>query len=488
MNTKADTSQSAAPDAFLPNDDAHLQEINQEIYKRNLELAVVNKTLSLLRKLYQISLLTLEPASISEKMSETVRVELNMEVVGVFTFEEKTDSLIPFKFAESERLLAITAKLEFLFHKLKITGLSRKPALKQVIYEKKPALMNNLESIWGGIVEDAKLKIVARESHLKTVLLYPLITEKRTIGALLLGLNRDYGTLNAHEQDSIKSLIDVVAVALDKAFLYEQLQVLNEQLRQLDQARAEFITIASHQLRTPPATLKWYLAAILSGDYGEISAEVKSELEKTQATNNGLIALIDDMLNASRIERGKMEFFFEPTDVAEITEAAVDQLQPIALMKYLALTYNKPVEPLPQIMADREKLRQVINNLIDNAIKYTSKGSVTVTLSQKDDNILVTVTDTGKGIAKNQAGGLFERYNRGRDSVTHAPGLGLGLYVAKIIVDQHKGKIWAESRGENAGATFAFSIPIHNDLSQTTLFDLSQGEAVKIGTAMVKPT
>ena len=112
--------------------------------------------------------------------------------------------------------------------------------------------------------------------------------------------------------------------------------------------------------------------------------------------------------------------------------------------------------------------------MVDNAIKYTVTGSVIVDLFTREDNVVVTVTDMGKGIAKNESGILFEKYNRGHDSATHASGLGLGLYVAKIIIDQHKGKIWAESPGEGKGSTFAFSLPIHSDLKETTLFDLTQ--------------
>ncbi len=302
-----------------------------------------------------------------------------------------------------------------------------------------------------------------------------VVTGFTLVGFIIVGVLLIKGVRREVEQ---RERLQVLTVQLEQA---------NEKLKQLDQARADFINIASHQLRTPPATIKWYLAAVLAGDFGALPPEAQNELKKTEATNNALIALIDDMLNASRIERGKMEFLFEPIDVQSLTQAAVEQLGPIAQMKHLELIYHKPSEVLPKITADREKLKQVVNNLVDNSIKYTTKGTITVDLKQTNDDIVVTVTDTGKGIPLGQAKELFAKYNRGKDSVTHAAGLGLGLYVAKIIVDQHKGKIWAESKGENMGSTFGFSIPIHNNLTETTLFDLSQGESVQIGTAMIKP-
>src|SRR3989344_1828371 len=110
--------------------------------------------------------------------------------------------------------------------------------------------------------------------------------------------------------------------------LDKQLEAANEKLKILDKARADFITIASHQLRTPPATIKWYLASILDGDYGKMDPSVHEQLRKTMMTNNSMVALIDDLLNASRIERGKLEFIFQPTNLAEITQITVDQLLP----------------------------------------------------------------------------------------------------------------------------------------------------------------
>lgn len=259
----------------------------------------------------------------------------------------------------------------------------------------------------------------------------------------------------------------------------EQLQSLttelgkaNEQLKNLDQARADFITLTSHQLRTPPATIKWYLAAIKTGDYGELSDGVKEAITKTEITNNALISLIDDLLNASRIERGKMEFLFEPVHIDELAKFTVEQLTPQAGFKKLSLTYIPPAVPIPEVLADKEKLRQVINNFIDNAIKYTPKGEVKVRVEADDTYVSVLVSDSGKGIAPEVMPALFEKYSRGKDSVMHATGIGIGLYVAKVVIENHEGLIGAKSPGVNQGATFYFKLPIHSKLPQTKVMDL----------------
>ncbi len=262
----------------------------------------------------------------------------------------------------------------------------------------------------------------------------------------------------------------------------EQLQELdlkleraNRKLKVLDQARAEFITMASHQLRTPPATIKWYLAAILGGDFGNLSPDALQALRKTQATNNALISLIDDMLNVSRIERGKLEFVFEPTDILKITQFTVEQLIPMAEQKHLQLEFMPPKENLSPIVADKEKLRQVINNLIDNAIKYTKAGKITVSISMSQGNVIIKVSDTGKGMPIEEQKKVFQKFGRGKDANNYSTGLGLGLYLAKVVVEAHRGKIWAESKGSGKGSSFLVSLPIENKLQLSRLiYDLTQ--------------
>ncbi len=254
-----------------------------------------------------------------------------------------------------------------------------------------------------------------------------------------------------------------------------ELQSVNSRLQALDKARAEFISIASHQLRTPPATVKWYLNAVLSGDYGKLSPPVKDVLGKTERTNNLLISLIEDILNVSRIERGKLEFLFAKTDIKEMAEVTYEQLIPLALEKKQTLTFKAPKVKSIFIMADKEKLRQVMNNMIDNSIKYTPHGGkIQASLKKVGDNVFFCVSDNGKGISPEDKEVIFSKYSRGKESIHQSAGLGLGMYVAKVIIEQHKGKIWAESDGPGRGSKFIFSLPINSGLKETTLFDLTK--------------
>lgn len=254
--------------------------------------------------------------------------------------------------------------------------------------------------------------------------------------------------------------------------LTEELSSANVQLKQLDQARADFLTLTSHQLRTPPATIKWYLAAIQSGDFGKLPQEAADAIAKTEVTNNALISLIDDLLNASRIERGKLEFLFEPVKLDELTKFTVEQLQPQAHLKGLELKFEPSPTPVPEVIADKEKVRQVVNNFIDNAIKYSPKGTIIARIKVDSKFVSVEVQDSGKGIDADVIASLFHKYSRGKDSVTHATGIGIGLYVAKIVVENHKGEIGAQSEGVGKGSIFYFRIPIKNDLPHIKMMDL----------------
>ena len=449
--------------------DTNLQELNEQIYRHSLELAEVNKTLSLLRKLYQISLLTLDPAQLSEKISDIVRVDLNMEVVGVLLYDEQKKILNPFVFSKSERYRKASTELKTDLDKQKLDTPEQNPLLKKVILEKQWQTAGSMQDIYGEWVKVDKLKKLDEEAHLQNILLYPLLTQDSLIGVLLLGLNRPYDSVNDFEKDAISSLIDVVAVALDKALIYEQLEALNKQLVALDKARAEFISIASHQLRTPPATIKWYLGAVLNGDFGELSTELHAAIERANVTNEAQISTIDDLLNASRIERGKLEFFFEKNSLEKVVSDLVVQMQPLAQMKKMNIVYRPPNEVYPDIMMDKEKVRQVVNNMIDNAIKYSKAGDILVSLEKVDGDLVVKVKDTGKGISADELKTIFDKYTRGHDSVTHATGLGLGMYVAKIIIQQHNGQIWAESAGAGKGSTFIFSLPIESKIHDTSV-------------------
>jgi len=240
--------------------------------------------------------------------------------------------------------------------------------------------------------------------------------------------------------------------------LASKLTKTNKELKILDQAKSEFISIASHQLRTPLSAIKGYAAMILD-DIDD--PEKKEALNRIYLSNERLIKLVNDLLNLSRIERGKLEFRFKKEQIVDLIDSVVSEFKMVAKKRGLRLNYEKT--SLPLIKMDSDKLRQVFINIIDNAIKYTLKGSITVKTFIDDDSLLVTIADTGIGMKKEDIKSIYQKFQRGKTGLEVYPsGTGIGLYIAHKIIEAHHGKIWAESKGKNLGSTFYIKLPLDN--------------------------
>ncbi|EKE19468.1 MAG: PAS/PAC sensor signal transduction histidine kinase, partial [uncultured bacterium] len=255
----------------------------------------------------------------------------------------------------------------------------------------------------------------------------------------------------------------------------DKLATANDQLRKLDNAKTEFISIASHQLRTPITAIKGFSSLLLEGSYGEISESVKGALEKVYSSSERLVALIEDLLNVSRIESGRMQFDFAPSSVEKLIKELYDNFILIAKTKKFYLDLKLPEIALPEVIMDYTKIRELTSNFIDNALKYTEKGGVTVKAELRESGVLVddngfviegqksefgqvvriTVSDTGIGIPREEIPYLFKKFSRGKDvSRLHVGGTGLGLYVGKAIAEAHHGQVWVESDGTGLGSRF----------------------------------
>lgn len=233
------------------------------------------------------------------------------------------------------------------------------------------------------------------------------------------------------------------------------------ELERLSKAKSDFVSIVSHQLRTPLTAIKGFVSMIKEGSGSE--GDRKDWLEKTYTTNERMIRLVNDILNISRIERGQLQYNFQEVSVISMIEDVISEIRLQAEGKGIALNWEKPAIEIPSIRADEEKLRQVVLNLIDNAIRYTEKGHVNVRLTyvRNLNRVKIMVQDTGIGMTKPDLENLFSQFSRGEGGQrTNVEGLGLGLYVAQNIIKAHQGKIWAESEGLHKGSRFYVELPI----------------------------
>ena len=247
-----------------------------------------------------------------------------------------------------------------------------------------------------------------------------------------------------------------------------ELQRLYEQVDKLSRAKSEFISIASHQLRTPLTAIKGYISMLIEGTYGKLTGRTIPPMEKVYQSNERLIKLVNDLLHVSRIESGTLRIDLQKTSLEDIISSVVDELRIKADERKIYLKWEKPPKPLPEITVDADKFRQVILNIIDNCIKYTEKGGITVKTEQKkpsakfpQGSILTVIKDTGEGMTEEELEKMFESFSRGKAGAKHwTAGTGLGLYIARKFTEVHGGRVWAESPGEGKGSTFYIELPV----------------------------
>jgi signal transduction histidine kinase len=443
-------------------DSKGLQKINVELYKRNFELAVKNKTLSLLRTLYEISTRSLGPEELARKLSHEIRIALNLQLVSIFHVDEESETIFPIALSTLESIQEHVNTVEDELAALKIPFTAKANFLVSTAKGKKQKQTKKLYPLFSPFIPKAKIDAVQKNARIETSIVFPLVISNKTEGMLVIALDREYSTLNLYEKEALESLVNVVAVALDKALLYRQLRLANEHLQELDKAKSEFMSIASHQLRTPLAGIMGYLSMIDGGDYGKVNEEqapvVKDILEATRR----LIRMVNIFLNVTRIEAGRFVLNYTKAPFHDVIEAMYKELKPTADAKHVTLTYEKT--ELPTVDVDVDKIKDVVLNLIDNAIKYSPKGSVAVSAASDGKTVHVMVKDTGVGIEPVEAKNLFSKFVRGSGIARVEPnGSGLGLFIAKKIVEEHGGRIWVESEGEGKGSTFQFEIPIQAD-------------------------
>lgn len=299
--------------------------------------------------------------------------------------------------------------------------------------------------------------------------------DQRGVGYIVLGAKKSGNPYNSQDMRVLETIANSMVIAIDNALRFEEIQKFNitlekkvedatrrlqranDKLVALDQTKDDFISMASHQLRTPLTSVKGYLSMVLEGDAGKVNAQQQKLLDQAFISSQRMVYLIADLLNVSRLRTGK--FVIEPSAVnlAEVVEGEVSQLVETAAARNLKLTYKRP-DTFPDLMLDETKIRQVVMNFIDNAIYYTpSGGKIEVHLRDTGRFIEYTVQDTGIGVPKSEQHSLFSKFFRAGNARKARPdGTGLGLFMAKKVVVAQGGAVIFKSV-EGKGSTFGFT-------------------------------
>jgi signal transduction histidine kinase len=231
--------------------------------------------------------------------------------------------------------------------------------------------------------------------------------------------------------------------------------------RALYQMKTDFVSIASHQLRTPLTGLRWYSSTLAEGQAGALNPEQQELLKEIERCVDRMVVLVDNLLDVARLDQGTLQLDLVPVSLAELLADAVRSLEPKAQNFNVSLTVDDGIASLPTVRADKLRLTEVIHNLVDNAIRYTpEQGTVKVMARQEGKEIIISISDTGVGIPEAERPRLFKKFSRIENPLSNRErGSGLGLYFAKGVVEKHGGKISLRS-GVGKGSTFYVSLPL----------------------------
>ncbi len=355
-------------------------------------------------------------------------------------------------------------------------------------FETKHQLVPHIGQLGRQLNEQHRELLVTEELNMQNPLQRPLSqaqvalslrlrTQRQVVGYVLIGYKRSGDVYGLQDRRLLTIVASELAIAIQNALRFEEIQNFNvtlqakvdeatrrlretnQRLKLLDETKDDFISMASHQLRTPLTSVKGYVSMVLDGDAGPIKPDQRRLLDQAYFSSQRMVYLIADLLNVSRLRTGK--FVIEPTSVnlADIVQDEVRQLAETAAGRKLELHYDKPVE-YPVLNLDETKIRQVIMNFIDNAIYYTPAGGhITVLLKDNDISIELRVVDDGIGVPKAERHHLFNKFYRAKNAQNARPdGTGLGLFMAKKVIVAQGGAIIFNSQ-EGKGSTFGFTFP-----------------------------
>jgi PAS domain S-box-containing protein len=329
------------------------------------------------------------------------------------------------------------------------------PSYELLIKSKQPVAIEDMAT--DPLVEPVRALNLA--SGLKSLLLVPIIINDEVIGALGADSVDKKHIFTEREKNLAAAMADQLAISLLNRRLFKEQQETAKRLKEIDKLKTQFLANMSHELRTPLNSIIGFSRVILKGIDGPLTELQKADLTSIHNSGHHLLGLINNILDLSKIEAGRMELNFETVEIEPVVKTVMSTA--IALVKDKRVELVRQLPPaLPTIQADPTRLRQIILNLVSNACKFTEQGTVTLAVQADQEHVIFSVIDTGIGISEEQMSSIFEEFTQVDGSTTRkAGGTGLGLPISRHFAELHGGEIWVTST-PGQGSTFSFSIPI----------------------------
>lgn len=429
------------------------------------------QTVLSLWKLEKVILDTLHFEEVVQRTVDSILIELGylklgyaIVVLALYDTQKKVLKRIAISQTPKARMAVERSPVPF--HDIDIPASASDNLCIKVLKTKRPASTN----MWSQILFPAFTKEEALELQkdvgIETSLICPVITRNKCIGVMIFSMTKSEDAVTVEEWDLIQRFTDIVGLAVQNSQLYsslrrttEALKKANQRLKVLDKLKDEFVSLVSHELRTPLTAIKGYVWLMMNKK--QEAEKQKTYIERVYASTERLIHLVNDMLNVSRIETGRMEFKFEKVDIVKLAVEVKEEVAARAAQKGVGITVADSKAFF--VKADLEKTREVLLNIAGNALKFTPQGGkVRVEFAQEKGVIRTSISDTGVGIKKEDMGKLFVKFGRLSNtlsSISAIPGTGLGLFICKKIIEMSQGKIWVESEF-GKGSTFHFTLPI----------------------------
>ena len=451
------------------------QKLQKEVKRATEDLVEKNKFLNTLGRLDQIIMNTLGLAPMCQKIADTISWEMGYTGGIICLIDEKKGVLAAQSLSETPTFKKILPLLPKDITNLNVSLHDEQHPLIQALLGGEIRVIPKLSKLFCPPLEIATAEKIQHLTRIKANVVCPLSAKGKKLGVIIIGLTQGFIELGDKERELIQAFVDQSGIAIENASLYSALESINRELikanahlRELDKMKDEFVSIASHELRTPMTAIKGYLWMITNGKHkASFNSQQEDYIERVKASTERLINLVNDMLDVSRIEGGRMEMNIRAGFVDHVIMAAIADIMPKALEKKIELTFDKPKRTLPHVRIDEERIREVLINLIGNALKFTEpNGKIAITTKVNGRMIEVSVRDTGRGIAKKDIPKLFQKFGRLEHSfalISETAGTGLGLYITKSIVELHGGKIWVKS-SPGKGSTFSFSLRVADEV------------------------
>lgn len=359
------------------------------------------------------------------------------------------------------------------FKKILIPLSNKENLLCEVLRTKTSTKTRRMYDILTPIFTEEQADTIQRSLGIKSILIYPLVSQEKIQGVLNFSLDKELEEIKDEELVLLRRFTDIAALAVQNVTLFQEvkdaytkLEKSYEDLKTLDRLKDEFVSITSHDLRTPLTIMRTHLWRVIYQLSDSIKDQKTLELIKiSYESTERMIKLVNNTLTISQIDAGKFALHKEKGRLEPLLTAINEEFQDLAASRHIGLALELPNEPLPDLMLDKDRVREVITNLISNALNYTQneKGTVKVKLEKLENNAKISITDNGKGISKEDMERLFKKFGRLEHELSvyssSATGIGLGLYISKQLVELHGGEIIVESV-KDQGSTFSFTLPL----------------------------